>query len=97
MAFRPTFFLSVFLLFSLGIAQCPAASLNALAASGKLTETEVVNHLNRHGYPTVWHLERRQDIFVGEALDLAGNPVEIQLDTRTGQVVLSEGFRFLHL
>jgi hypothetical protein len=97
MATRRKFFLAAFFLFALGTGQCFASTLSAEAAGGELSQAQVLSQLQRDGYSTVWHLQREGDVFVGEALNLAGNPVEVQVDPSTGQVVLSQGFRFLNL
>lgn len=97
MATKRKFLLAALVLFALGSGQCFASSLNAMAADAELSQAQVLQVLNRNGYPTVWHLERQNDLFVGEALNLAGNPVEVRVDPSTGQVVMSEGFRFLNI
>lgn len=97
MASKRKFLLAAIVLFALGTGQCLASTLSAEAAGGELSEAQVLSQLNSNGYPTVWHLQRQGGVFVGEALNLAGNPVEVHVDPSTGQVVVNEGFRFLKL
>jgi len=64
--------------------------LPELETRGLLSEQAVMKQLNRQGFGTVWLMQQQGDLYIAEGLSAAGNPVNIYVDSQSGQILRTE-------
>lgn len=65
--------------------------LPELGAKGTfLPERAVMKQLHEQGFGTVWLMQQQGDLYIAEGLSAEGNPVNIYVDSQSGNIMRTE-------